>query len=116
MKLMKIERPSLSSQIPHPSVFAQNQPETSKVISYQSENDYVKLLLVIDGISKTSNNFSSRKDYYLNRTLEFACNNEILKKQLDDSKFVIFDLLANEFASSQFANIRITSGDCVNGI
>ena len=97
-------------------IIALHQPETSEVISYHSTDDYVKLILVIEGVSKSSNNFTSRKVYYLNKTLEFTCNNSILKSQLADSKFVLIDLLTSQYESSQFANMRISSDDCVNGI
>jgi hypothetical protein len=98
------------------AVIAENQPETSKALAYYTERDFAKLQLVIEGITKKSENFISRKEFYLKKTIEFICNNELLKEQLKKSKPVIIDFLANDSVGSQFANIRVTTENCTNGI
>ncbi|TPH14212.1 hypothetical protein [Litorilituus lipolyticus] len=94
-------------------IIAEGQAETSSLVYLETRNEHVNLHVKIDGISLEQSDFKLVRKKYIELTKSYVCSSDVLNKYLYQGKPIIVDLLSTDYASGQFANIRITKKTCV---
>ncbi len=87
-------------------------PEESQLIELYTRGENVRLRIKIEGISREADDYKSKRIVYMEMIKNYVCSSESFQVYLNKGTPIIVDLLATDYASSQFANMRILRSRC----